>query len=181
MRSMNRLAGITLVLLAVSAAARAEVTGCTEISSVPSTLSLPGIYCLNSSLVASVTSGAAIAVSADDVVVDLNGHTLEAAGPNNALGVRTIANKNVTVRNGTIRGFAGAVALGNSGATSQGHIVEKLRAEGSTSFGIRVQGAGSIVRNCSIVPACGSIRGSRFRCASWNCGLRSRSWPSSFS
>jgi nitrous oxidase accessory protein NosD len=157
--SPNRLAGMTLVLLAVSAGARAEVTGCTEISSVPFTVASPGIYCLNSSIVAPPLSGSAIEVSADDVVIDLNGHTLEVAGPNNALGVRTINNKNVTVRNGTIRGFAGAVSLGGSSSTSQGHVVEKLRVEGSSSWGIRVQGPGVIVRNNLVIRSGGSKGG----------------------
>jgi hypothetical protein len=158
--SPNRLAGMTLVLLAVSAAARAEVTGCTEVSSVPFTATAPGIYCLKSSLVASVAAGAAIDVNADDVVVDLNGHALEASGPNNALGVRAASNKNVTVRNGTIRGFAGAVALGSFTTPTQGHVVEKLRAEGNSAFGIRVQGAGSIVRNNLVIRTGGSKGGS---------------------
>ena len=158
MKPMIRLAGIMVVLLAVSTVARAEVTGCTEISSVPFTAAAPGIYCLNSSLVASVTFGAAIDVSADDVVVDLNGHALEAAGPNNALGVRAVSNKNVTVRNGTIRGFAGGVALGSFTTPTQGHVAEKLRVEGSSTYGIRVQGTGSIVRN-NLVIRTGATKG----------------------
>ena len=158
MKQRRRLSGLTVVLLAISPAAHAEVTGCTVISGVPFTVNAPGIYCLNGSLVASAPVGASIEVSANDVVIDLNGHTLEASGPNNAVGVRAIAGKNVTVRNGTIRGFAGGLSLGGFGAASSGYVAEKLRVEGSSAHGIRVQGGS--VRHNLVIRTGGSTGGS---------------------
>ena len=104
-----RFAVPTLVLLAVSSVARAEVTDCTVISSLPYTVNAPGIYCLKGSLSLDVSGIVAVRIDADDVVLDLNGHTLDGSGAGvetASLGVVAVDHKNVTVRNGTIRGFS---------------------------------------------------------------------------
>src|SRR5712691_5912502 len=104
MRAMIRFAGLTLSLLALSSPVRAETTACIEITGVPYTITTAGIYCLRSSL----TGAAGIVVGADDVTVDLNGHALDVA----SLGVVSWgAYKNITIRNGTIRGGSRAVSL----------------------------------------------------------------------
>jgi len=130
---------LALSLLALSAAARAETTDCTEITSVPYAVNAPGVYCLKSSL-----SGiGGIGIAADDVTIDLNGHTLEVSS---GIGVAAYGNsKNGTVRNGTIRGGHFAVAMISSGS---GHLVERIRAEGS---GIHVRGDGGVVRNNVVI------------------------------
>ena len=61
--------------------ARAEVTICNEITSVPFTITAPGIYCLKQNLVnttdpAPAYLAGAIEIEADNVTVDLNGFTL---------------------------------------------------------------------------------------------------------
>jgi hypothetical protein len=161
MRSMTRPAGLMLVFLAWGAAARAETTDCTEIADLPYQVTAPGLYCLKASLAAPATNyGAAIEITADDVVIDLNGHTLDGAAdgsPSKAIGVRATNRKNVTVRNGTIRGFSAGVWLGGWLETSTGHIAERLRADGNTLVGIRVEGAGSIVRGNLVIRTVGSI------------------------
>ena len=147
----HRLAGFTLVFVVVAGAARGEVTACTEITSVPYTVTAPGIYCLKSSLqFAGAFHGGAITVQADDVVLDLNGHVLEGPGPEavtNTWGVRATNRKNITVRNGTIRAFLIGVGLLGSGTSSSGHIVERLRLVANMDEGLSVTGVGSIVRN----------------------------------
>ena len=138
MRSMNRAVGLTLSLFVAGAAAGAETTECTVVTSVPSTITAPGPYCLKASL----TGIGGITISADDVSVDLNGHTLESK----AIGVTSWGRyRNSIVRNGTIRGGTFAVSLNNE---TSGHLVEEIRAEGS---GIRVSGNGVVVRNNVVV------------------------------
>jgi nitrous oxidase accessory protein NosD len=150
---MTRLAGLTFVVLAVSTAARAEVTNCTVITSVPYQVTAPGIYCLKNSLSWDLSAYVLVDIQADDVVLDLNGHTLDGsgAGPGTgSIGVRAVYRKNVTVRNGTLRGLGLGVYLGLG--TSSGHIVENLRVDHCTQYGIIVQHTpGGIVRNNLVV------------------------------
>jgi hypothetical protein len=145
-----RVAGLTFVLLAVGALARAEVTDCTAISSVPYVVTAPGVYCLKTSLhFAGTFHGAAITIQADDVVLDLNGHVLEGPGPEattNTWGVRAVNRKNVTVRNGTIRAFLFGVSV-QGGTASLAHVVEHLRLDANMDEALNVSGTGSIVRN----------------------------------
>jgi hypothetical protein len=68
---------LTFVLLAPSAMARAEVVNCTNIATLPFTVTSPGIYCFNASLAYPAASGIAINIASDDVVLDLNGHVLD--------------------------------------------------------------------------------------------------------
>ena len=152
MRSLVRAGGLACVLLAAPAMAGAEVTDCTEITGLPFDVKEPGIYCLKTSLSVSLPfGGVALAIHADDVVIDLNGHTIEASGPTTAAAVFADAQKDVTVRNGTIRGFGGAVDLGGFTSAAQGNIVEDVRAEGSSAIAIKVAGAGSVVRHNVVV------------------------------
>ena len=162
MKSAARFAALSLLLLVSSGPARAETTACAAITSVPYTISAPGIYCLTESLSMSSAAGNAITIAADDVVVDLNGHTLDGSGAGTATTASGIATsgdlKNVTVRNGTVRGFF--VGVGLSGTvpftTSQGYVVERMRADRNTLIGIGVQGRGGIVRDNLIVKTGGS-------------------------
>jgi hypothetical protein len=141
--------------------AGAEVTDCTEITGLPFDVKEPGIYCLKTNLSVSLPfGGVALAIHTDDVVIDLNGHTIEASGPTNAVAVFADAQKDVTVRNGTIRGFGGAVDLGGFTSAAQGNIVEDVRAEGSSAIAIKVAGAGSVVRHNVVVRTGGSSGGS---------------------
>jgi hypothetical protein len=139
-----------LFLFALSCAARAETTLCTEITAVPYTITAPGIYCLKTSL--STAGGPnAIAVGANDVVIDLNGNILDGspagAGTNN-IGVQAYNAKHVIVRNGTIRGFRDGIALsGSTSSSAEGYVVERMRLEHNTWHGVFLVGKGNIVRN----------------------------------
>ena len=66
---------------------RAQTTpdaGARAITTVPTTLSAPGTYFLGRDFATTLTGGPATFIAADDVTVDLNGHTLRtAAGPDN--------------------------------------------------------------------------------------------------
>jgi hypothetical protein len=147
---------VTAVSWGLSAGAWADgqSTTCTAIiSSIPYTISSPGVYCLNQNHSSSMTGGAAISVQASAVVIDLNGFGLNglAAGPGTvAFGVHALDQKNVTIKNGTIRGFYAGILLQDSSttyATSAGHVVHDVMAINNTWVGIYLQGRGSIIRN----------------------------------
>jgi hypothetical protein len=153
---------ITLALLAFLlpvSLARAEVTICTEITSVSFTITKPGIYCLKKNLVnttnpAPAFLAGAIEIEADNVTVDLNGFSLfnKLAGPANQMnGVVSFHRKNVTVRNGHIEGFADAVLLG--GLLAQRSTVEDIRANANNYRGMFVVGADSVIRNNHVTNA----------------------------
>jgi hypothetical protein len=58
--------------------------------------------------------------------------------------------KNITIKDGTIRGFFRGIFLEDSSPgfiASQGHLVQAVRADENTYVGIQVQGRGSVVRN----------------------------------
>jgi parallel beta-helix repeat protein len=140
---------------------QAETTNCTAITSVPYTISVPGIYCLTGNLETAMTSGNAITINVNNVVIDLNGRKLGggSAGPGtNAYGIYAYQRKNITIKNGTIRGFqAGVVLHGDSPyTTSQGHVIEDIRSDMNTAYGIVVEGRGNIIRNNQVVDTGGS-------------------------
>jgi hypothetical protein len=154
-RSIRMLGSAALVALAALRAAPAtaeETLLChVYITTVPYTISAPGHYCLRRNLRTAVTSGNAITIASDSVWLDLNNFTLDgsAAGASTtAFGVRSENHKDVTVRNGTVRGFLYGVELEDD-ATTNNLTVEGIRADGSTAVGIAVfgPGAGHVIRN----------------------------------
>jgi hypothetical protein len=171
MPSKARFACLTLSLLALSGAARAETTDCTEITGVPYNITTAGVYCLKSSLTLGHVS-TAIRVNASNVTVDLNGHTLDLAA--GAAGVGSSISSNVTVRNGTIRGGAFGVQLqATSGVVVSGNLVERLRVENSSHIGITVNGHGGAIRNNVVIGIGGDAPGARYGiAASSGTGLR---------
>lgn len=157
MRTMTRLVALTFVLLAPSAMARAEVVNCTNIATLPFTVTSPGIYCFNASLAFPAVSGIAINIASDDVVLDLNGHVLDgsAAGPaTTTYGILALDRTNVTVRNGAVRGFYIGVQL--AGRSPQNNLAEDLRVDRSTTYGLVLRGLGSVARH-NIVTRTGGV------------------------
>ena len=161
MRSLARSAGLALAVLGTSAVARAETTQCTEIAALPFGISSPGIYCLKQSLTyADWNAHWAIAVSCDDVVIDLNGHVIDGMADGvNSTGILSYGARNVTVRNGTLRGFRVGVSLDDNPpyTKSRGHVVEHVRAEYSRWMGLRVAGQGSVVRSSQVLFTGGAL------------------------
>src|SRR5262245_11404776 len=141
-----------LVLLAVALGALpvlAETVNCTPITSLPAVIAVQGVYCLTGDLSTAITTGAAIDIQTNNVVLDLNAFKLGgfAAGlATQATGIHALNRQNITIKNGTIRGFVQGVLLDDAG-TSQGHVVEDIRADGNTFRGIDVRGWRNIVRN----------------------------------
>ena len=149
------------VMLAVAwgaVAARAETVDCTPITALPAVITVQGIYCFTGNLQTAITSGNAIDIQTNNVTLDLNGFKLGnlAAGPGTtAVGIHATNRQNITIENGTIRGFFVGISLAGGGA-SQGHVVEDIRADQNTFVGIEVHGSGNIVRNNQVVATGGS-------------------------
>jgi parallel beta-helix repeat protein len=140
---------------------QAETTNCTAITSVPYTISVPGIYCLTGNLETDMTSGSAITINVNNVVIDLNGRKLgggSAGAGTNANGIFANNRKNITIKNGTIRGFKTGVFLNDTAANtiSQGHIIQDIRADMNTHEGMYIAGRGNIIRNNQVVDTGGS-------------------------
>src|SRR5690242_10321750 len=134
MTILKRLAGLAALALALCGTARSEPLNCNFIAAVPFTISAPGNYCLDGDF---AYVGIAIDIIVDNVVLDLNGHTLDGV-KGSGMGVRAQDRSNITVRNGTVRNFNEGVYLGGSAA--EGLLVERMRFSENGSAGIDVQG-----------------------------------------
>lgn len=133
-----------LILLASSAATPAQAVDCTDVASVRFVIDAPGRYCLS----ASTSSG--VRIEANDVTLDLNGHTVYVS-PGDA-GVGAFGRSGITVRNGRIHGGHVGVRLSNAPAVqTSGNAAEGLHISGSTACGICVDGHGSVVRNNVVI------------------------------
>jgi hypothetical protein len=143
-RSTIGLAGLAFALIVPSAALRAETTKCTEIMSTPYTIPSPGIYCLNDSLTGTIS------IEASDVVLDLNGHVLQSSSPGVGFAVRAQDRANITIRNGTIRGYNMGIYLGGMRG-SRSHLIERLRITDNSGSAIAVWGDGSVVRHNTLL------------------------------
>jgi parallel beta-helix repeat protein len=131
--------------------ARAEVQDCLEIVSLPAVLTSQGVHCFKKDLAISATSGVAITINTNNVIIDMNGFKLGGlgAGPGTAaIGIYALDRQNITIRNGTIRGFSRNVFLdATSKNSSTGHLVELIRSERATLAGIMAEGRNIVVRD----------------------------------
>jgi hypothetical protein len=137
---------------------QAENEYCTEILTLPYVINTQGVYCLKGHLKGTLTSGAAITIERNNVVIDLNGHkigNLAAGAETQAYGIYAYNKKNITIRNGTIRGFLQGICLLDdppfSPCTSKGHLIEDIRADRNWFVGINVTGCGNIIRNNQVL------------------------------
>ncbi|MCS7167567.1 MAG: right-handed parallel beta-helix repeat-containing protein [Gemmatales bacterium] len=122
----------------------------------PTVITQPGRYRLAHDL--TISSGIAIEVRADDVYIDLNGHTLYGPSQPNttAIGIYANSRSRIRIANGSIVGFQYGVYLSDHGdlvlagqttITTGGHVVENVRFLGNTFRAIRIEGRGNILRN----------------------------------
>ena len=151
-----KLAASLLVLFAltlIAAPVRGETVNCTAITALPAVITVQGVYCFTGDLSTGMTNGTAIEIQTNNVTLDLNGFKLGglAAGlGTGTFGIYAGSRQNITIKNGTIRGFRQAIVLEDS-SLGQGHVVEDIRADHNTEFGIQVEGSGTIVRNNQVV------------------------------
>jgi hypothetical protein len=116
-------------------------------TSFPIVINQPGSYLLTADLTVSSPGVNAIEIQADNVTLDLGGHSI--AGPGSSegsFGVSASARTGVTVRNGTVAGFGYCVYLGDGFSGS--YVVEGVHAE-ACNFGFFAYRA--VIRDCSAV------------------------------
>jgi hypothetical protein len=117
------------------------------IDSLPATVSTSGTWCLRSDLLSAPSSGAAITVESDFVVIDCNDFRISGldAGTSTfatGISVRDSASHNVIVRNCQIEGFRYGVAM-----MGFSHLIENNTIDASTFVGISIRGSFTVVRN----------------------------------
>jgi parallel beta-helix repeat protein len=144
---------LLFIMMCFTINAQAETTQCTAITTVPYTITTSGTYCLTGDLISN-TAVEAVQINASDVVIDLNGHTLSCVGLCSA-GFNTAIVNNVTIKNGTIKGFVLAIQI-DTNADNYGHLVEDIRAQTNGSNGIIVNASNSIIRNNIVTNTAGS-------------------------
>jgi hypothetical protein len=123
------------------------------ISSLPFKITAQGSYYLTANLIAT-GSNAGITISADNVTLDLNGFSLVGGGSGSVAGINVpAAQKNILIRNGTVRGWTngGINASNATNSTIQGIRLSNNTAP-STFFNVGGMsvGDGSTVKDCLV-------------------------------
>ena len=125
----------------------AETTACTAITSLPTTISSAGVYCLKQHLTTSISSGPAIRIDANNVVLDLNGFRVDgisAGTATQATGISISSGRfNNVIRNGTVRGFMKGIDVQDG----WNHLFEDLLVSGNRCVGIWINADRSIIRD----------------------------------
>lgn len=140
--------------------ASAETMNCMEITSVPTTITTQGVYCLKQNLSTNLATGNAITVNVNNVTIDCNDYKLGnlAAGPSTqANGISANSRINTIVRHCGIRGFRNGVSLIDGESR-----VDDNRFDNNTQAAIVVTGSGSAIRRNEIVDTGGSTAGGQF-------------------
>ena len=166
--TVNRLPPVVAAILLFAAAAVATVLpaparaaesydNCTGfIDRVPATISTQGTWCLRHDLSTAITSGNAVTVATNNVIIDCNDFKVGglAAGAGTAAhGIHVDGRFNSTIRNCNVRGFAyGIVATADGG----GHLVEHNSLDGNTEMAIIVTSPGSTIRGNRVLDTGGS-------------------------
>lgn len=158
---MKRVVGLMALLIAVltvtPAAADFYVVGVggrlgTAITSVPFVITSPGLYYLPNNLTSSGTTNNAITVGADDVTIDLMGFCLtgpgKGSGPNNNGIIVAAGQKNVEIRNGSIKAFGLDGIQSQSDCTSIRVVGIRVRDTGG--WGINLHGNDQLVMDCAV-------------------------------
>ncbi|MEW5804114.1 MAG: right-handed parallel beta-helix repeat-containing protein [bacterium] len=140
------LSWLFIVAIPLSASIMEGAIGVQQTDTFPIRIDRPGNYVLLSNLIVSTPETPCIQINADDVILDLQGHSL--TGPDGgqsqaSAGIQSSSgNSNIAVRNGTIEGFYYGVHL-----TGANHEVEKITIS-SCDVGIKAEF--SIITNCTV-------------------------------
>lgn len=125
------------------------------IGEAPFVITEPGYYRLAGHVVYNRSSGVAIDIRANNVVLDLQGYSVvgTAGSSTSATGIRVSNRDNVTILNGTVKGFLfGVVAQGNQ---PNRYTVERIRSQ-NWYVGIWVESTLARVRQNEILDTGGS-------------------------
>lgn len=134
---MRALAGFLTWLLLCGAA-----FACTAIAA-PTTISVPGLYCLTANIFVTAPNQHGIQVLASDVIIDMQGKAIVGPGSGEGVGVRAIDVDRVTVRGGNIWGFHFGVHIERSEDSS----VERMDVSGNILRGAIVIGERALVEH----------------------------------
>lgn len=149
---------LTVVVVLASAAlprvapATEDLGTCTAfISTVPAVISEPGTYCFSDYVfLPDWTSGAAIRIDADDVVLDCNGFELDGHQGGDAtqtIGIQAINRHDITVRRCLVRHFRTGLQIGEAyPGTSERNVVEDNVFYGNLQTGMSVAGSDLVIR-----------------------------------
>jgi parallel beta-helix repeat protein len=119
--------------------------------SEPGTVSASGSYIVTCDLTAA--SGAAISVAADNVTIDLDGHTVSAL---NGWGIRMDSGKNLKVSNGRIVAASGVQFISSGGHVHVTDLDITVTGTAGNVYGILVESGGT-------EPGYGVVRGNAIR------------------
>jgi hypothetical protein len=136
--------GMHVVIASFGWVGIAHAQTCTPILAVPVVIAAPGTYCVTGHLTTSQSTGAAIEIQADNVVLDFTYGGIEATSPDNsAAGVYALDRNGISVFNGSIQRFAYGVLLENSASdfsNTSGHVVADMDIVLSRVIAIEVRG-----------------------------------------
>jgi hypothetical protein len=121
------------------------------ITSLPTTITTQGTWCLDRHLSTAITSGAAITIAANNVTLDCNDFKIGglAAGPATlASGIYAQNRLNLTIRQCAIRGFQAGINLEGEGG---GHMISRNRLDQNLFVGIFVGGEDSRVEHNEVL------------------------------
>jgi hypothetical protein len=139
------LAGLALATLPGAVRAAESYDNCAgTISSLPVTISTPGVWCMKGDLSTSMSAGVAISVNTNNVTIDCNNFRLgglPAGVGTSTVGILSSDRLNTTVRNCNVRGFLYGVY-----ADGDGHVIEDSRFDANTRAGVYVDADRFIVR-----------------------------------
>jgi hypothetical protein len=162
-RTLVASAIVALTLAVPFDTARADETVYCQrfIDVLPMRITRSGHYCLHRDLRTSLNSApfAAITIDADSVWLDLNNFTLDGSAAGTATetsGIVAVGNhRNITVRNGVVKGFFNGINLDGGGGN---YTVENIWADGNYVNGIAARGTAGkhIVRNNVVTNTGGS-------------------------
>lgn len=166
LRAIALLAGLLGLGLGAPATAAPSLDSCDGvISSLPATISTPGVWCLDRDLSTAVSSGVAIDLQASYITLDCNGFKvggLQAGPATNVTGIR-VGGELGTVRNCSVRGFMTGIEIDAPSGTA-----EMNRLDSNTQTGILGDADWSVIRQ-NMVSNTGGRPGGAFAAgiASW--------------
>jgi parallel beta-helix repeat protein len=145
---------IAIAALAPAPAA-AETLTCTNIASLPATISVAGHYCLNQNFSAAYAAPA-IQINANNVVLDCNDHYINNTAATYT-GIIATNRQQVTVRNCVITNFQRGIAFFELAAgASRNNLVTGNRVLRARLSGIQMAGSANVVENNRVSDNVGS-------------------------
>jgi len=124
---------------------------------LPAVITTQGTWCLKQDVNTAITTGNAITIATNNVILDCNDFKiggLAAGVATEAYGIAAGNRLNITVRHCNIRGFF--IGTGLWGKFSSGNTVEDNRFDNNTYIGLQIAGDGSTARRNRVLDTGGS-------------------------